>query len=57
MLAICIFGFYVSVGEYLKTGKIVIGEVLAKTEFPSLGHVNLVTYLMITFLIIVVLCY
>ena len=51
MLSICIFGFYVSVGEYLKTGRIVIGEVLANTEFPFLGHTNLVTYLMITSLL------
>lgn len=51
MLSICIFGFYVSVGEYLKTGRIVIGEVLSTTEFPFLGHTNLVTYLMITSLL------
>ena len=51
MLSISIFGFYVSVGEYLKTGRIVIGEVLANTEFPFPGHTNLVTYLMITSLL------
>jgi hypothetical protein len=51
MLSICIFGFYVSVGEYLKTGRIVIGEVLANAEFPFPGHTNLVTYLMITSLL------
>jgi len=51
MLSICSFGVYVSVGEYLKTGRIVIGEVLANTEFPFPGHTNLVTYLMITSLL------
>ena len=47
MLSICFFGFYISVGEYLKTGKIVIGEVLVNTEFPFHGDATLVTYLMI----------
>jgi len=51
MLSICIFGFYVSVGQYLKTGRIVIGEVLANTEFPFPSHTNLVTCLMITSLL------
>lgn len=51
MLSICIFGFYVSVGEYLKTGRIVIGEALANTEFPFPGHTSLVTCLMITSLL------
>jgi hypothetical protein len=47
MLSICIFGIYISVGEYLKTGRIVIGEVLVTTEFPFHGYAKLVTYLMI----------
>ena len=47
MLSICFFGFYISVGEYLKTGRIVIGEVLVDTEFPFHVHAKLVTYLMI----------
>ena len=51
MLSICIFGFYVSVEEYLKTGRIIIGEALANTEFPFPSHINLVTYLMITSLL------
>ena len=51
MLSICIFGFYVSVGEYLKTGRIVIGAALANIEFPFPGHTNLVTCLMITSLL------
>jgi hypothetical protein len=48
MLSICSFALYVSAGEYLKTGSIVIGEVLVKTEFPNQGSPSLVTYLMIT---------
>ena len=47
MLSICFFGFYISVEEYLKTGRIVIGEVLVNTEFPFHGDATLVTYLMI----------
>jgi hypothetical protein len=47
MLSICFFGFYISVGEYMKTGKIVIGEVLVNTDFPFHGDATLVTYLMI----------
>jgi hypothetical protein len=47
MLSICFFGLYVSVVEYLKTGRIVIGEVLVNTEFPFHHHVKLVTYVMI----------
>ena len=47
MLFICFFGLYISVVEYLKTGRIVVGEVLVNTEFPLLSHVKLVTYLMI----------
>ena len=48
MLFICFFGLYISVVEYLKTGRIVIGEVLVNTEFPLHSHVKLVTYLMVT---------
>ncbi|MGB6591656.1 MAG: hypothetical protein WBE68_09150 [Candidatus Nitrosopolaris sp.] len=47
MLCICFFGLYISVVEYLKTGRIVIGEVLVNTEFPFHSHAKLVTYLMI----------
>jgi hypothetical protein len=50
MLSICFFGFYIGVGEYLKTGRIVIGEVLVNTEFPH-GNAKLVTYLMIASLL------
>ena len=47
MLFICFFGLYISVVEFLKTGRIVIGEVLVNTEFPLHSHVKLVTYLMV----------
>src|SRR5262245_8925586 len=47
MLVICFFGLYISLEQYLKTGKIVIGEVLVDTKFPLPGFGNLVTYLMI----------
>jgi hypothetical protein len=48
MLSICFFALYVSGEEYLRTGRIVIGEALVNTEFPFHGIANLVTYLMIT---------
>jgi hypothetical protein len=48
VLSICSFALYESAGEYLKTGTIVIGDVLVKTEFPSKGSLSLVTYLVIT---------
>ncbi len=47
MLFVCLFGLYISLVEYLKTGRIVIGEVLVNTEFPFHSHAKLVTYLMI----------
>jgi hypothetical protein len=47
MLSVCFFGLYISVVEYVKTGRIVIGEVLVNTEFPFHSHAKLVTYLMI----------
>jgi hypothetical protein len=47
MAAITFYAIYVSLGEYLQTGKIVIGEVLVNTEFPFPGLAKLVTYLMI----------
>ena len=47
MASITAYALYVSVGEYLKTGKVVIGEVLVNTEFPVHGISKLVTYLMI----------
>jgi hypothetical protein len=47
MAAITFYSIYVSLGEYQRTGKVIIGEVLVKTEFPVPGVAKLVTYLMI----------
>ena len=47
MAAISFYAIYVSITEYLQTGRIVIGEVLVETEFPFPGFAKLVTYLMI----------
>ena len=47
MATITTYAIYVSVNEYLHTGKVVIGEVLVDTEFPVKGLSKLVTYLMI----------
>ena len=47
MAAITAYAIYVSVNEYLNSGKVVIGEVLVDTEFPVKGLSKLVTYLMI----------
>ena len=47
MASITAYALYVSVGEYLKTGRVVVGEVVVNTEFPAHGFSKLVTYLMI----------
>ena len=47
MAAITLYSLYISVNEYMQTGKVVIGEVLVETEFPVKGMAKLVTYLMI----------
>jgi hypothetical protein len=47
MAAITAYALYVSVLEYISTGKVVIGEVLVYTSFPVHGLAKLVTYLMI----------
>jgi hypothetical protein len=47
MASITFYAIYVSIGEYMQTGRIVIGEVLVNTEFPFPGLAKLVTYLMI----------
>ena len=47
MAAITFYSLYVSLDEYLNTGKVIIGEVLVNTEFPVKGLAKLVTYLMI----------
>ena len=47
MTVITIYSLYVSINEYLITGKVIIGEVLVNTEFPVKGLAKLVTYLMV----------
>ena len=47
MASITFYAISVSIGEYVQTGRIVIGEVLVDTEFPFPGLAKLVTYLMI----------
>jgi hypothetical protein len=51
MLCITTYALYVSLGEYISTGKVVVGEVLVNTEFPFKGLAKLVTYLMIVSII------
>lgn len=47
MTTITFYALYQSIVEYAASGKIVIGEILVKTEFPFKGFSKLVTYLMI----------
>jgi hypothetical protein len=47
MALITFYAMYVSLDQYQKTGKVVIGEVLVNTEWPVPGVAKLVTYLMI----------
>lgn len=47
MTTITLYALYQSIVEYAATGKIVIGEILVKTEFPFKGLSKLITYLMI----------
>ena len=47
MTTITFYALYQSIVEYAATGKIVIGEILVKTEFPFKGLSKLITYLMI----------
>lgn len=47
MLSICFYALHISAGEYLRNNRLVIGEILVKTEFPVQGFPKLVTYLMI----------
>src|SRR5213594_1291691 len=47
MTAITFYALYQSIIEYSSTGKIIIGEILVKTEFPFKGLSKLITYLMI----------
>ena len=48
MAAITLYSLYVSLNEYMQTGRVVIGEVLVETEWPVNGLAKLVTYLMIS---------
>jgi hypothetical protein len=48
MASVTFYAIYVSLGEYLQTGRVVIGEVLVETEFPVKGLAKLTTYLMIS---------
>ena len=47
MAVITLYSLYVTLNEYMQTGRVVIGEVLVETEFPLPGLAKLVTYLMI----------
>ena len=47
MTAITFYALYQSIIEFAATGKIVIGEILVRTEFPFKGFSKLVTFLMI----------
>jgi hypothetical protein len=47
MASITFYAIYVSLVEYMQTGRVVIGEILVETEFPFKGMAKLITYLMI----------
>ncbi|HEX6560938.1 MAG TPA: hypothetical protein VF016_02810, partial [Nitrososphaera sp.] len=47
MALITFYAMYVSLDEYQRTGKVIIGKVLVDTEWPVPGVAKLVTYLMI----------
>ena len=47
MASTTFYAIYVSLVEYMQTGRVVIGEVLVETEFPFKGMAKLITYLMI----------
>jgi hypothetical protein len=47
MASITLYAIYISLEEYLQTGRVVVGEVLVETEFPIKGLAKLVTYLMV----------
>lgn len=47
MTLITAYALYISITEFIITGKVVVGEVLVNTEFPFKGLAKLVTYLMI----------
>jgi hypothetical protein len=47
MASITLYALYISLSEYLRTGNVIVGQVLVDTEFPFHGVAKLVTYLMI----------
>jgi hypothetical protein len=47
MALITFYAMYVSLDEYYKTGRVIIGKVLVDTEWPVHGVAKLVTYLQI----------
>jgi hypothetical protein len=47
MASITVYALYASLSQYLKTGTVVVGQVLVDTEFPVPGVAKLVTYLMV----------
>jgi glucan phosphoethanolaminetransferase (alkaline phosphatase superfamily) len=51
MLLITSYSGYQSATNFIKKGKIILGEVLVETEFPFKGTIKLVTYLMVFSLI------
>lgn len=51
MLLITSYSGYQSATNFITKGKMVIGDVLVKTEFPFKGTIKLVTYLMVFSLI------
>jgi glucan phosphoethanolaminetransferase (alkaline phosphatase superfamily) len=51
MLLITSYSGYQSATNFIKKGKIIIGDVLVETEFPFKGTIKLVTYLMVFSLI------
>lgn len=47
MAIITFYTLYVSLTEYIETGRVVVGEVLVTTEFPIKGLAKPVSYLML----------
>ena len=47
MTLITFYSLYISLDEYIRTGKVIVGEVLVYTEFPFSGLAKLITYLMV----------
>lgn len=47
MASITFYALFQSIGEYLSTGKVTVGEILVTTEFPIKGFAKPVSYLML----------